>query len=74
MDAKAVYNRVMNRETRKEITDDEWIALDEEVGEWLKTNPPEEEKRLFVPIGAYEVIVIMADGVHFKRKTGRYAH
>ncbi len=73
MDARAVYDRVMKKSSSLKINDDEWIRLDKEVEEWLKTNPPEDERKLFVPFGAAEVIGMMADGVHYKRKTGRYS-
>lgn len=73
MDAREVYNKVTLTSERLKITDDEWLELESEVTEWLKTNPPIEERRLFTPLGALETIGMMADAVRKKRGLGRYA-
>ena len=73
MDAREVYNKVTLTSERLKITDDEWLELESEVTEWLKTNPPMEERRLFTPLGALETIGMMADAVRKKRGLGRYA-
>ena len=71
MDAKELYNKVMNQ--NKHISDDEWLEMEIQLYKWLETDPPEEDKKLFWPLGAGEIISMMADGVHYRRKTGRYA-
>ncbi|MEE0417908.1 MAG: hypothetical protein UDJ85_05230 [Clostridia bacterium] len=47
MEAYKVANRIMND---KNISDDEWLQLQMEIREFLKTDPPEEEKSLFYPL------------------------
>ena len=71
--AREVFERVMNPALSIDISDDEWIEINDRLGEWLATNPPEEEKRLFIPLGAGEKIAMMVDGIHYERKIGRYA-
>ena len=68
-----VYYRVKMRSSRLKITDDEWLQLEEDCHEWLKTNPPKELRKLFTPLGELECIGMMADAVRKKRKIGRYS-
>lgn len=60
MEAYKVANRIMND---KNISDDEWLQLQREIREFLKTDPPEEEKSLFYPLGCLEIVDIMCDGI-----------
>lgn len=47
IDAYKVANRIMNE---KNISDDEWLQLQKEIRDFLKTDPPEEERFLFYPL------------------------
>ena len=64
---------LFNGDAGKNLTDDDWLKLDDELTEWLQSNPPEELKGKFVPFGPGEIIGMMADGVRKKRRIGRYA-
>lgn len=64
MEAYKVANRIMND---KNISDDEWLQFQIEIREFLKTDPPEEEKSLFYPLGCLEIVDIMCDGIERKR-------
>lgn len=64
MEAYKVANRIMND---KNISDDEWLQFQIEIREFLKTDPPEEEKTLFYPLGCLEIVDIMCDGIERKR-------
>jgi hypothetical protein len=44
-------------------TDDEWLQLHEDILEFLKSNPPEEERRMFVPLGYLEMTSMVYDGI-----------
>lgn len=68
MEAYKVANRIMND---KNIPDDEWLQLQMEIREFLKTDPPEEEKSLFYPLGCLEIVDIMCDGIEEKRSIER---
>lgn len=43
--------------------DDEWLEIEKWIDEFLKSNPPEDEKRLFVPLGWAESVCIICDGI-----------
>ncbi len=64
MEAYKVANRIMNDEN---ISDDEWLQLQKDIREFLETNPSEEEKSLFYPLGCLEIVDIMCDGIERKR-------
>lgn len=56
MEAYKVANRIMNDK-----------QLQMEIREFLKTDPPEEEKSLFYPLGCLEIVDMMCDGIERKR-------
>jgi len=43
--------------------DDEWFQIAKEMGEYAKTDIPEEVKRLFYPLGYLEMIMMICDGI-----------
>lgn len=43
--------------------DDEWLEIEEWVDEFLKSDAPEEEKKLFTGLGYGEVLCIICDGI-----------
>lgn len=65
IDAYKVANRIMND---KNISDDEWLQLQKEIRDFLKTDPQEEEKSLFYPLGCLEIVDIICDGIERDRK------
>ncbi len=65
IDAYKVAIRIMND---KNISDDEWMQLQNDIREFLNTDPPEEEKSLFYPLGCLEIVDIMCDGIERDRK------
>ncbi len=61
-------------ERRKKLTEDDWL----DIGNWMKENikkdkVSEDVYRKFWPLGIGEVIATICDGIHYRRKTGRYA-
>ena len=60
MDAYKMAERIMHD---KSITDEEWLEIRDEVIEFLKNDPPEEERKLFLPLGCMEIITMMCDGI-----------
>ena len=47
----------------KKTLDNEWFEFDKEIKEFVKTNSPEEERQLFVPLGYAEMVGMMCDGL-----------
>ena len=63
-----------DNERRKKLTEDDWL----DIGNWMKENikkdkVSEDVYRKFWPLGIGEVIATICDGIHYRRKTGRYA-
>ncbi len=61
-------------ERRKKLTEDDWL----DIGNWMKENIKKDKVskdvyRKFWPLGIGEVIATICDGIHYRRKTGRYA-
>lgn len=61
-------------ERKKKLTEDDWL----DIGNWMKENitkdkVSEDVYRKFWPLGIGEVIGMICDGIHYRRKTGRYA-
>lgn len=52
----------------KTITDEEWLEIRDEVKAFLKSNPSEEERKLFVPLGCMEIVTMMCDGIEEKHE------
>lgn len=63
MDAYKMAERIMHD---KSITDEEWLEIRDEVIEFLKNDPPEKERKLFLPLGCMEIITMMCDGIEQK--------
>lgn len=64
MDAYKTANRIMHD---KNISADEWLQLQKDIREFLKTNPPDEERALFYPLGCLEIVDIICDGIERER-------
>ena len=56
---------IINNE--KNLSDEEWFEIRDEVIELLKGDAPEEEKKIFHPFGYLEMISIICDGVEYKQ-------
>ncbi len=61
MTAKEVNERI--RHHAGSISDDEWLELNTWIDEFLKSNPPLEEKKLFGPLGSAEIVTMICDGI-----------
>lgn len=48
---------------RKAKNDDEWMEIQGWIDEFLANDPPEEEKRRFVPLGWAECVYMICDGI-----------
>lgn len=64
MDPYKMADKIMN----KTELDDEWFEIRDEIRQFLKEDHPEEEKRLFVPLGGMEVVTMMCDGIEYMKK------
>lgn len=60
MTAKEVHDYIMHG---KNISDDEWLEIGKWIHEFLKSNPPPEEKKLFGPLSCAEMVTIRCDGI-----------
>lgn len=60
MDAHEIVMRIKNG---RNLTGDEWLEIMDEIEEFLKSDPPEEERKLFVPFGYLEIVTMMCDGI-----------
>lgn len=66
MNAYAMVEKIKHK---KEV-DEEWFFMRDEILQFLKEDHPEEEKRLFRPLGYLEVVTMMCDGIERKRQLG----
>ena len=64
MDPYKMIERIRN----KRGLDEEWFEIRDEIRQFLKEDHPEEEKRLFVPLGYLEVVTMMCDGIEYMKK------
>ena len=60
MSAREVHDYIIHG---KDINDDEWLEISKWINEFLKSNPPLEEKKMFVPLGCAEIVSIMCVGI-----------
>lgn len=61
MTAKEVHDFIW--EHTKSISDDEWLEICDWIDAFLKSNPPPEEEKLFVPLGCGEMVWMICDGI-----------
>ena len=61
MTAKEVRDQIMMHS--KSISEDEWLEISCWIDKFLKSDPPLEEKRMFVPLGCAEMVTIICDGI-----------
>lgn len=54
---------------KKAKSDDEWLEIETWINEFLKNNPSEEEKKLFIPLGWAESVCVVCDGIKRWRKS-----
>jgi hexokinase len=59
MDAVEMVKRIKEKKT----LDDEWFTIRDEILQFLKEDHPEEEKRMFRPLGYLEVVTMICDGL-----------
>jgi hypothetical protein len=59
MDAEEMVKRIKEKKT----IDDEWFTIRDEILQFLKEDHPEEEKRMFRPLGYLEVVTMICDGL-----------
>lgn len=62
MTAKEVCDIISGRK-KMTITDDEWLEINAWLEEFLKNDPPLEEKEMFVPFGWAEALCMICDGI-----------
>jgi hypothetical protein len=54
---------MVKRINEKKTLDDEWFTIRDEIIQFLKEDHPEEEKRMFRPLGYLEVVTMICDGL-----------
>jgi hypothetical protein len=54
---------MVKRIKEKKTLDDEWFTIRDEILQFLKEDHPEEEKRMFRPLGYLEVVTMICDGL-----------
>jgi hypothetical protein len=59
VNAKDIVQRIKEKKT----LDDEWFTFRDEIEKFLEEDHPEEEKRMFRPLGYLEVVTMMCDGL-----------
>ncbi len=59
--AKEVHDYIIKH--HREIKEEEWLEIDKWIAEFLKNDPPPEEKRMFIPLGCAEMVSIVCDGI-----------
>lgn len=64
MTAEELYTEIMD----KPHTDDEWLELKDKTKEFLNSGITAEERNMFVPLGAYEVLDMICAGIEAERK------
>lgn len=62
MTAKEVCD-IISRRKKIKVTDDEWLEIEKWLDEFLRSNPPLEEKQMFVPLGWAEALLMICDGI-----------
>lgn len=65
MTAKEVRDYIMNHS--RSIGDDEWLEISNWIAEFLRSDPPKEEKKMFVPLGCAEMVTMICDGIIRRR-------
>lgn len=61
MTAKEVRDCIM--EHSKGISDDEWLEISKWISNFLESDPPMEEKKMFGPLSCAEMVTIICDGI-----------
>ena len=64
--AKEIVDAIKHK---KIANDDEWLEVGQWINEFLKSDPPEDEKRMFVPLGWAECVGMRCDGITRWRKS-----
>ena len=59
MDARSMAEYIRHKKTM----DDEWFEIARWIDEFLKSDPPAEEKKMFVPLGCAEQVSMICDGL-----------
>lgn len=63
MSANQIIERIKNG---KNLSDNEWLEIRRDILEFLASDPPEEEARMFIPLGYLELVTMMCDGIRLK--------
>lgn len=66
MTTREIVEKIKNG---KNLSDSEWLDIEQAILELLKTELPEEERKIFVPLGLLELVTIMCDGIRNKPTT-----
>lgn len=64
--AKEMIDYIKHNKTEN---DDEWLEIEQWINEFLKSNPSEKDKKLFVPFGWAESVCMICDGIRRWRKS-----
>lgn len=59
----ARIREIMWKIDHNQVKDDEWIPFSKELDAYVKTDIPEDVKRLFYPLGYLEITTTMIDGI-----------
>lgn len=54
---------IIKKIDKKEVEEEEWFTILQEMQKFLATDPPEDVKRLFVPLGYMEQATMICDGI-----------
>lgn len=52
-----------NRAKERNKTFEQWLQLEEDIVEYLKTDCPPEERHMFVPLGWLEMVATICSGI-----------
>lgn len=64
MNAEDIVRRIKN----KDNTDEEWLKIHADILTFLEGDTSEEDKKIFVPLGYFEMVSMICDGIKRKEK------
>lgn len=60
-------NLIKRIKSAKNNSDDDWLQIEKDIHIFLKEEHPEEEKKVFVPLGYLEMVSMICDGIERRR-------